>query len=118
MLSPPSCPTRSIWRKPGSASFHSRQVFIGIEDLSIEPGRVWLIGLRATNPTRASARRRSIVAGDIVSSWAMTSCSMPSRCPWVRMLATKPGSAGCSRLPVGPSNAAQQRSSSAMTSGP
>ena len=115
--SPPSWPTVSSWQNPGTVSAHSAQVLNGIEDFSMLPGRVNAVPRRVVSCARSAANRRSIVAGDMANSCAATASSM-SNSSCRRSAATRSGNAACSRLPVGPSNTAQQRCNASITAGP
>jgi hypothetical protein len=57
-----------------------------------------------------------MVAADIANTWSTVAGSVPVRCPWADRFASRPGSAGRSRFPVGPSSTAQHRSNKATAS--
>jgi len=113
---PPSCPTRSISTKPGTASSHSAQVRIGIASLSSEPGLVCERPCGSSLP-RSGANRRSIVAADIRHNAAAVRSWMSSS-PQARSRATSSGRNGANRLPAGAPSTAQQNRSAAITSSP
>ena len=102
--------------KPGALLSQSAQVRIGICDLSSEPGLVSDRPLVVLSSARSTAKRRSMVAADIEHSWAATVSVIPSS-PCRRSAATRSGSAGTIRLPVGPSSTAQQYRNASITSG-
>lgn len=103
--------------KPGALLSQSAHVRIGICDLSSEPGLVSDRPLVVVSSARSTANRRSMVAADIEHSWAAT-VSVISSSPCRRSAATRSGSAGDIRLPVGPSSTAQQYRNASITSGP
>ena len=116
MALPPSWPTRSISTNPGTASFHSAQVRIGIESFNNDPGLVceWPL---TSSFARSAASRRSIVAGDIASN-AISVSSLITSSSKRRNVGTNSDMIGASRLPVGAPSTAQQNASAAITSGP
>jgi hypothetical protein len=116
MALPPSWPTRSISTNPGTASFHSAHVRIGIESFNNDPGFVCDRPL-TSNFARSAARRRSIVAGDIASN-ANSVSSLINSSSKRRSVGTNSLMIGASRFPVGAPNTAQQNASAAITSGP
>lgn len=98
-LLPPSWPTRSISTKPGTASFHSAQVWTGIWDLSNVPGFVW-DRPRSVSLARSPASFRSMVAALIRVSNAACSSVMSSSLSQ-RSSGTRTASIGAGSLPAG-----------------
>lgn len=97
-LLPPSCPTRSISTKPGTASSHCAQVRTGIWDFKSVPGLVW-DRPRGKSFARSPASLRSIVAALISisrSAWMSVISSSLSR----RSNGTRTGSIGASNWPA------------------